>query len=70
MKKIEKPSAIFKWRGQLATTIGLAYDKVIEFTTEEPCPHCGKNITVLHAEVESSPNFQSDAEAINTLEDN
>lgn len=70
MKTINQLSGvIFKWRGKLVEPIGCATKKVIFFReiNAKPCPCCGE--IKEYAEVEESPNFQNDAEAVNTLEE-
>ena len=67
MKTIEQPSAIIKYKGKLCEVIGIVTSKVL-FIREigaEPCKCCGQ--IKEYAEVESSPNFQESAEAVNTL---
>lgn len=66
MKTIKNPSAIFRYKGKICEVTGIATDKVIFFRElGKRCRYCGK--TKDYAEVESSPNFQENAEAVNTL---
>lgn len=67
MKTIKEPSTYLKYQGKLCEVVGIATDKVL-FIREvgaKPCNECGE--IKEYAEVESSPNFQERAEAINTL---
>jgi hypothetical protein len=67
MKEILNLPAIIKYQGKLCEVIGYAEEKVV-FLREirvPPCEKCGE--VKEYAEVESSPNFQSRAEKVNTL---
>jgi hypothetical protein len=67
MKTIKNPSTIFKYHGKLCEVIGITNSKVIEFREvgAKKCECCGEIKT--YSEVESSPNFQDSAEAVETL---
>lgn len=67
MKTIKEAGAIIKYRGKLCEVVSWTDDKVL-FIREigaEPCEYCGE--TKEYAEIESSPNFQERAEAVDTL---
>ena len=67
MKIIENPGVILKYKGKLCEVVGYATSKVL-FIREigaKPCKKCGE--IKEYTEVESSPNFQENAEPVNTL---
>ncbi len=66
MKTI-KPSAIFKYNGELHEVIGTSDGKVIYHRKvgAEPCLRCGHIYE--YSDVEISPNFQERSEAVETL---
>ena len=67
MKTVEKPSTIIKYQGKLCEVVSITTSKVL-FIREigaKPCEECGE--IKEYSEVESSPNFQERAEAVNTL---
>ena len=69
MKTIKHAGSYLRYKGKICEITGYATDKVlfIREVNAQPCQACG-NLKE-YAEVESSPNFQASAEALNTLEE-
>jgi len=60
----------FLWNGQITKCQWInTGSKSIGFVTKAKCPHCGVEIDDIHNEIESSPNFQNEAEPIKTIKE-
>lgn len=67
MKKIDKPSVIFKWKGELVKVISIANERSVCFQAVDavPCEKCGQ--IKQYDIIEMSPLFQENAEPVDTL---
>ena len=74
MKTIKNPNTILKWQGKLVRVISINEGhrainmEYIDKNDNPKCPHCDMPIKNYQFEIiESSPLFQENAEAIETL---
>lgn len=70
MKRITKPGSYLFWKGELVMVTGIADGRTIYMSPVDKSNTCDKCKTYIeYSAIEGSPQFETEAESINTLEE-